>query len=178
MEWTEITLDALEANCPPEVLKAYSAKALAGFDERILELETKIQEAAVEPEPEPEPEVEPVAAESDTTKIEARLAAVETRERQADARDVLQVALAESKLMSESKTLVARRFVDAAPEDKAKFTETVNEEIKAMAEHDKAITESVRLPGTGGVISEASTPANKVDVRAGIAKAAGVKPKE
>jgi len=171
------TLEQLKAECPSAILKAYADEVLTGFDARIEELEAQIQEAAVEPELEPEPEPEPVVAESDTTTIETRLAAVETRERQADARDVLQVALAESDLMPESKTLVARRFVDAAPEDRATFTETVTAEVKAMAEHDEAIAKSVRLPGTPGVIAEAGT-AEPIDVRAGIATASGVKPKE
>jgi len=167
------SIEQLKAECTPDVLAAYAEEVLTGFTAELEELKAQIQEAAtVEPELEPEPEQE-VVAESDTTKIETRLAAVEMRERQADAREVLQVALAESNLIPESKKLVARRFVDSAPEDKAKFTETVNDEVKAMAEHDKAIAESVRLPGTPGVLTEAGN-AEPIDVEAGILKASGL----
>jgi len=182
MEWPDVTLELLEANCPADVLKAYSDKVLAGFDERIEELEAEIQESAAAAE-EAAAEVEPEEAavtESKTTEIEARLAAVEMRERQADAREVVQAALAEANITDLGKQMVKRQFTDAAPDDKAKFVETVDAEIKAVAEHEKAIAESVRLPGTPGVISEAEAPAalTPEEVRADIARAAGVKPEE
>ncbi len=185
MEWAEVTLELLEANCPADVLKAYSDKVLAGFDERIAELEAEIQESAAAAEEaaaevEREEAEEEAVAESKTTEIEARLAAVEMRERQADAREVVQASLAEANITDLGKQMVKRQFADAAPDNKEKFIEAVAAEIKAVAEHEKAIAESVRLPGTPGVIREAGAPDTLTpeEVRADIARAAGAKPEE
>ncbi len=177
MEWDKITLEDLKANCAA-LVNAISEEALTGFDAKIADLETQIQEAATA-EQETEDavteteEAELVVAESNTTEFETRLAAVEMRERQQDAREVLQVSLAEASITDAGKALVERRFVDNAPDDKAKFTETVTAEIKAIADHEQAIAESVRLPGTPGVLKETGETV-EVDVVAGIAQASGV----
>ena len=174
MEWTEVTLDTLKADCPPDVLRAYADELLTGFNARIEELEAEIQESA---QAEPEPDNESAIVSEAETKLEARLAAVELRERQFDALDILRESLAEAQMTDAGKALVARRFADAAPEDKAAFKKTVTEEIKALSDHEKRIAESVRLPGTPGVLGEAADT-EPIDVRAGIAKAAGVKPQD